>query len=416
MPAALSIILFLFMWADTAEAGTSASTAEQGSDAKLRTDKAMMRHQSRLKSKDDGAMEPADSESDFDESAEISSDASVDLEDDGQEIEDAAATEELKASMDKMISTEIDHLVSTGTVNLNEIRVALGIADVAPTKPPPAAVPPLAPCDMPGASETRVLVLSTDDTTGWGRVGELQGQLALVPSSGITYFGTVHGLDYAVFTNEEVMMHAPGFELDAKARQEWEASKIRRGLDLKAQLAPALGHRHLWKRAAAACPGTWTVILEDDVRPLGPKLADVLAKVPPGVSQVFLDGRHCKGFVARHWNLQSHGSGFVVNSAKPRVNFHLPWSAAAYALRPEAAQALLEIPFDDNLDFLLNHVLADGRARAYCPASHDVVFTAEYEHPSHLNRGYPSYHPSVLDDLFMWTLNVLSDLTGNELL
>lgn len=323
-------------------------------------------------------------------------------------IDDMYVTE-----MDGIISNQLDYLSEKGILRLDQVGLLLGVKPPAPPPPPVKAVDP---CEKVDTSVPQILVLSTNDRDGRARIQALQTSLSEVSSSGIKRFGIVHGLDYESFSNEADMMHASGFEIDEKAQTQWSASRIRRGLDLKPTLACALGHRQLWKRAASACPGVWTVILEDDVRPLGPKVAAVLAKVPPGSHQAFLDGRHCKGFHSRHWHMETSSNGFVVKGAKPGANYHLPWSAAAYALRPQAAKALLEAPFNDNLDFLLNNVLSDGSVTAFCPGSWEVPFSAEYDHPSNLKRGSASYNPSIFQDMWFSLLNALSELTGKNLL
>jgi GR25 family glycosyltransferase involved in LPS biosynthesis len=94
-------------------------------------------------------------------------------------------------------------------------------------------------------------------------------------------------------------------------------------------LARALSHYKIWQTAVSSLKGReWMVILEDDARPLttSSQLRTSMASVPADVDMVFLGNRHCK----------------------------VQYGSAAYAITAKGAQALLDIPFANNVDYLLD--------------------------------------------------------------
>lgn len=269
------------------------------------------------------------------------------------------------------------------------------------------------------ADRTQVLILTTPDQTGQDRVDLLTKALGEQSNVQPFTFQTVYGLDYSSYSSKEDMMKSHDFQLSEKAKTEWRKHEVDTNMPERpsGQLACALGHRRLWQLAAAKADewsllgllggftmglltgnlrlgpkhNHWTIVLEDDVKPTGADTIALLADVPPGVDLVFLDTVHCRGFSDDRWEVeQKSPNGYVVKGPKVPGTETDSWSSAAYAISPEAAKVLLNMPFKHNADHALNVALG-GALKAYCPWNQP--FTVLYKHDSQVNRGQESYGP-----------------------
>eukprot|EP00927_Polykrikos_kofoidii_P042065 TRINITY_DN3592_c0_g3_i1.p1 TRINITY_DN3592_c0_g3~~TRINITY_DN3592_c0_g3_i1.p1 ORF type:complete len:334 (-),score=45.16 TRINITY_DN3592_c0_g3_i1:76-1023(-) len=233
----------------------------------------------------------------------------------------------------------------------------------------------------------QVLVLTLNSAEGKDRFAKLKSKLGPpLPS-----IESIVGLDFHSFQNEDEMMRVQPFALPDRARQEWlqhdEITGVPRvaAKDSSLALRPptgalgcAMGHRHMWTRAAnlAGTERAWSLILEDDARPVQ-DLGDAsflsnLLLVPEDVDLVFLDG-HCTDFK----NTVPTLGGSVVSGNQ--TNLYARWSSA-YAVTPQGAAALLKVPFKYNSDHLLNAAVKCYGLKAFCPSR--PLFENVYPHES----------------------------------
>merc|ERR1712113_1207644 len=119
--------------------------------------------------------------------------------------------------------------------------------------------------------------------------------------------------------------------------------------------------------------GTWTLMLEDDTKPVRGLsyflVNDALGRVPDEADEVFLDDRHC------HAPL-----GGPPGVLRGRSLHQYAFGATAFAITPAAARALLEVNFTFANDHSLNVPVRDGVIAAYCPG--EPLFLHEYPHKS----------------------------------
>lgn len=226
------------------------------------------------------------------------------------------------------------------------------------------------------------MVLSLDSPEGKRRIAEFKSdERAWLPA-----LQPIIGLDFKTFQNENEMMGKYPFALPERARQEWRSHDKQIGTpttDRKptGSLACAMGHRYMWTQAANIVGTTrvWSLIFEDDARFVGNPphsvLSDILLHVPPDVHLVFLDD-HCADFTNKAF---TNGGSTVSGS---QTNLWARYSSA-YAVTPEGAKQLLNLPFKFNSDHLLNAAVKCYGLKAFCP--YQTIFTNQYPHNSTIN-------------------------------
>eukprot|EP00421_Protoceratium_reticulatum_P007876 CAMPEP_0168373534 /NCGR_PEP_ID=MMETSP0228-20121227/8837_1 /TAXON_ID=133427 /ORGANISM="Protoceratium reticulatum, Strain CCCM 535 (=CCMP 1889)" /LENGTH=381 /DNA_ID=CAMNT_0008386457 /DNA_START=76 /DNA_END=1221 /DNA_ORIENTATION=+ len=124
------------------------------------------------------------------------------------------------------------------------------------------------------------------------------------------------------------------------------------------EVAVSIGHRRVWRdiveRQQQPGPGPWTLVMEDDTRPVvGPRaLLEALARFP-----------------------RPAGDSVVVGLGSCKPNFWMN-SAVGYALTPAGAQRLLDwAPGDIPLDWAINKAVEQKHLAGYCSPSPLVTIT-----------------------------------------
>lgn len=234
------------------------------------------------------------------------------------------------------------------------------------------------------AQAGQMLVLTTGNRVGQQRLNQLLKNLGHdFDNFNVTQLA---GIDMRQFTNEDEEMSQNVIPMNREQRAQWlltdmgfgpvHGKRTSKEYESNGALACSLGHWKMWQLASNATSGKWTVILEDDAQPAagvtGRSLEELLATVPEGVDEVFLDDRHCQSF-GGHVGVVS-GSGLN----------HFAMGSTAYAVTAAGAKAMLAVPFRYPADHWLNVPVRTGAIKAYCPAALPA-FVHEYSHRSVIN-------------------------------